>query len=312
MKTAQKIRSSLIVSKRSQDFWILQLFRIARGFIWLAEQLKEDHVKFLVRVVYLPFSHFNRKVCRRNLAAIFQPLNRNPAQVENIYRKYLEYMVRFQAETARCFSIGPTDLEKKVLLKGEAHLQETLKKGRGALLVSGHMGTWWHVPCLLAARGYKIKVVFNSFPPPVERYLEQSARRCGIALSFVDRGVPKAMQHASTHNEIVYLTFDVSVRKHRPNWLPFGSTKININPGPAILALRHQMPAHFVSSFHGDPERSHAIIHPETLSENKNNPEHPNSLCRPWVDKLYSDVLVHPEQWWGMGFSDLPRVLRRQ
>jgi Kdo2-lipid IVA lauroyltransferase/acyltransferase len=306
MKNNRKIRArAKILPKGLQDFLLLQIFFVAQFFIWLTTRLSEDRAKFLMRLIFVPASRYNRKLCQRNLATVFRPLNWNPAQLGQLYRAHLEYMIRFQVETARCFSIAPADFKQIVSVQGEAHLQATLKKGRGVLLVSGHAGTWWHVPCFLAAQGYKLGVVFNSFPyARIENYMTRHAHRHGIELAFVDKGVQKMVRRASRENEIAYLTFDVAVRKKHANWVPFGRTKININPGPAILALRYQIPVLFVSSHQGDDGRSHVIIHPEVGPQ----PENPDSLCRLWAEKLYADILLHPEQWWGWGVSDLPCV----
>jgi lauroyl/myristoyl acyltransferase len=307
MKIRRKIRADSILPTRVQNFFILHIFLAAKVFIWLAARLKEDQVKFLVRIFYLPFSGFNRKICRRNLASVFGSQGRTPAQLKQIHKAYLEYMIRFQAETLRCFSNTPGEWSKKVLLEGEAFLQAALKQGGGVMLVSGHMGTWWHIPGLLMSRGYKVNVVFNSFPfPIIENYLKQQAARHGMTLVFVDKGVPQLIRRAARNNEVVYLTFDVAVLKHHTNWLPFGSTKININPGPATLALRNKIPVHYVSSCHRDEKQTQATIHPETAISGKNSRKDSNDLSRQWAEKLYADIMRHPEQWWGWGFSDLP------
>ena len=309
MKTERKVRARSKLPEGLQDFLFLQFFFVARFFIWLTARLGEDRAKFLVRLIFVPAARYNRKLCQRNLATVFRPLNRDPAELGRIYQAYLEYMIRFQVETARCFSIAKADLKKKVVVQGEAHLQATLKKGRGVLLVSGHVGTWWHAPFFLVAQGYKLGVVFNSFRyARIENYLVHHAQRHGVELAFVDKGVQKLIRQASRQNEIAYLTFDVAVRKGHANWLPFGSTKININPGPAILALRYQIPVLFVSSHHGDDGRSHVIIHPEIIFGDKSRPKNPDDICRSWAEQLYADILLHPAQWWGWGVSDLPRV----
>jgi lauroyl/myristoyl acyltransferase len=138
--------------------------------------------------------------------------------------------------------------------------------------------------------------------------LIRAACRHGIELAFVDKGIQKMLRHAANKNEIAHLIFDVAVREGHSNWLPFGSTKININPGPAILALRYQILVLLVSAYHGDDGRSHIIIHPEIIFGDKNRPENPEDLCRTWAGKLYADLLIHPEQWWGWGVSDLAAV----
>jgi len=303
-----KLRSRSLLPKKVQDFLILQVFYFMRCFIRAAVFLSESQARFIVRLIYRPASRFNRRLSKRNLSAFYPAPHHSPAHVERLYAAFLEYMVRFQEETARCFFAPLQSLEKKTWLRGEAHLQEALKRGRGALIVSGHMGTWWHLPCLLATRGYKLNVVFNSFPfPPIEDFLKRSAARYGIKLTFVDKGVPKMMMKAAEKNEVVYLTFDVAVRQHHSNWQRFGATRININPGPAILALRCRMPVLYASTFHGDPHRSHLTLHSPFYPDAAPGTE-PNDLCRAWVDQLHSEIVQHPEQWWGWGFSDLPRA----
>jgi Kdo2-lipid IVA lauroyltransferase/acyltransferase len=311
MKKARKVRSKPILPKGLQNLMVLQIFLFLRALVWLAAHLPEKRTRFLIRTIYPPSAGFIRRVCHRNLIAFFPSLACDTARLKQLHRAYLDYMVRFCHESARCGFNSAQEIEDRVWLRGEEHLQETLRKGHGAMVVSGHMGTWWHIPCVLARRGHKVNVVFNSFPfPMIERYLVRHAARYGIQLAFVDRGIPRMIRRAARDNEVVYLTFDVAVRSRHSNWLPFGATKININPGPAILALRYGIPVLYGTTFHGDPNRSHIILHPEMVPDREK--KDPNNMCRAWVERLHSEIVLHPEQWWGWGFSDLPCVRRHQ
>jgi lauroyl/myristoyl acyltransferase len=311
-ESSRKLRARPNLPEGPKNFLLLQIFYLVKLFVWLAKRLPEKRMKVLTQMIFLPAARYNQKLCKRNMTSVFQAAGKTPSDIERLYAAYLKYMVRFQVETARCFTIEFEGLKKKVVLHGEEHLRAALERKRGVLLAGVHMGTWWHMPCLLGAQGHKLGVVFNSFPyAAIENYLSGHARRYGIDLTFVDKGVPGLMRRAAQQNEIVYLTFDVAVRKGHANWVPFGHTKININAGPAILALRNQMPVLYVSSFHG-PEHSHLIIHPELTAPLAQNLQGADQLCRILAEKFNADLVRHPEQWWGWGVSDLPRVRVRK
>jgi|GEM_PF-4281755 len=311
-ETSRKIRARPNLPEGLKNFLLLQIFYLVKLFVWLAKWLPEKRMKTLARMIFLPASRYNQKLCKRNMTSVFQPLGKTEADVEQLYAAYLKYMVRFQVETARCITIDFDGLKKKVVLHGEEHLRAALEKKRGVLLAGVHMGTWWHVPCILGATGHRLSVVFNSFPfAAVEEYLARAAGRYGVGMTFVDKGVPGLVRRAAQQNEIVYLTFDVAVRKGHANWVPFGHTKINISAGPAILALRNQMPVLYVSSYHG-PDQSHLVIHPELTAAMAQNLQGADQLCRVLAEKFYADLVQRPEQWWGWGVSDLPRVRVRK
>lgn len=115
------------------------------------------------------------------------------------------------------------------------------------------------------------------------------------------------MREVFQQNEIFYLTFDLIARKGYFNWLPFGRAGINIDPGPAILALRYQMMVLPIVTYHSDADHSHVIIHPEMSLENETGRLRPNELCECWLGLLHEQIKRHPEQWWAWGFADLQK-----
>jgi len=154
--------------------------------------------------------------------------------------------------------------------------------------------------------GEPITAIFNSFPLySLERYLLHRARRVGIELKVVDKGALEAILRVSRENRILYVTFDVPNAPREKDWIDFGPTRINVNPGPAILAARQRMPVLYAQCEQLHPSGSRVRFvpaDPTTVTR-------PGQMRAEWASHLHRKLLSMPEQWWAWGFVDLrPRT----
>ncbi len=255
--------------------------------------------------VSLPVRRITWNRCRTNMESFFGPIGVGAVERERIFRAHQKYMVRLRLEAARILE-GPSDETARVTeLEGEEHLTRALEAGRGALLVGGHEGTWWHAPVHLAGRGVPVRAVFNSFPlRSIDRYLVDRARARGIRLSMIDQGAADEFKSCSRDNAVFYLTFDLAVRPQSAALIPFGPTRLPVERGPAILALRLGMPILLVESLHLPQGRSLIRLLPP-LDVASLGPRRVDALCRVWTERLEARVIERPEQWWPWGFAEL-------
>lgn len=276
---------------------------VGRGLIWLAGWLPESAALRVGGWVTQAFEPLTRERRHRNLRRFYGPVALTGDWLDALDAAHQRYLARMRTEIARTFTRPPREILDRVTLEGEEHLRSVLAGRRGALLISGHTGTWWLTPAYLVARGYSVTGIFTAIPfPSVERQLRRLTDRFGVRLAFVGRSAAKAALRAVEQNEIIFLTFDVAVRGDRCHWLRFGDGWLPIDPGPAQLALRRQMPVVQAACAHAADRRHLIRIYPAGPPLAMPTPE---ALSQQWLDRLATEVHDHPEQWWPWGYGNV-------
>ena len=274
---------------------------VARVVARVAAALNYRAALFLGRLITKAFEPLTRKRRDRNMRRFFGP-SFSPTEQARVDKEHHDYLARMRTEIARGVHREASEQLNRVAFAGEEHLQAALERRRGVLLISGHTGTWWLVPAALAARGYKVTGIFTSIPfPSVERLLLRLAGRYGIRVAFVGKSAYRAALEAVEKNEVLYLTFDVSVRPNRNERCRFGAGTLDIDPGPAQLALRQNMTVLQAACAH-QGARDHVITFypPDEIATAT-----PSVLCQRWLDRVADEVRQRPSQWWSWGYVDV-------
>ncbi len=273
--------------------------------VWIGRRLSARAALRLSRWVTIRLEPLTRRRRSRNVREFFRA-GRSPEQFQKLDRMHLDYLARMRLEVVRYSNAAPEYLRRTGVVRGEEHLRDALERRRGALLVSGHTATWWFVPLALALRGYPVTAIFTRIPfPRVERKLLALARQHNVKIAFVGRDAYHAARSAIENNEILYLTFDVTLRSNRAHCLPFGDSRLQVDVGPAIMAARHAMPTLQSACTYLDGERSLVSIYRPEPAELAPQTIAPEELCRLWTERLEKEVQRDPEQWWPWGYVDL-------
>jgi KDO2-lipid IV(A) lauroyltransferase len=87
------------------------------------------------------------------------------------------------AEFARLPSIDAKYIEANIRAEGLEHLDGALKQGKGAVLVTGHFGSWEVMGCVLVKLRYPLRFVVGVQRNPLAQTLMNEIRRsCGIGI----------------------------------------------------------------------------------------------------------------------------------
>jgi KDO2-lipid IV(A) lauroyltransferase len=85
------------------------------------------------------------------------------------------------AEFARCPLVDIHHIRNHIRMDGLAHLDRALREGKGAVLVTGHFGSWELMGCALARMGYPITFVVGvQRNPLVQDLMNRLRAECGI------------------------------------------------------------------------------------------------------------------------------------
>ena len=222
------------------------------------------------------------------------PAGWTKAQCNELSKKYVWHHAKLILEAARLSSMTFEEGRRRVIFNGEEHLIEALKKGRGAMLVGNHVGNWLFSVGYLSVVGYKISVVAYEIPiRSIQTHMQSLARRCNPEITNVGRGATMTALRAFKKNEVFLALTDVSLRPTRGKWFRLGHTAIQVDTGPAKLALMTDTPILYLSN-HRQPD-SRVVI---SISPEIDRTDTPDSLTQRWLDELHKQLTSWPEQWW--------------
>jgi len=288
---AQWLQRKLVVGALLPPFLAMGLFS-RRPAHWVSS------------IVGALLSPFLRAKQLANYTALFPQFT--PGKIRDLRRGHQQYHTRLRVQLARLYARPVESLREEVEWKGEENLRAALAGGCGVLLVGAHMGTWCHVPLRASLSGVKCRSIMNPLlGPPVWEWMIEISRRFSVPLTPVNEGAYSAARDAFRRNEVFYIAMDFSLRLKRSLHLPLEGCLLPVDPGPALLALRHRPAVLWVTCHHDSEGRSTVELFPPMAIGHGTPLDTPEALCQEWTRRLEQDVKRWPEQWWPTSFSTL-------
>ena len=149
------------------------------------------------------------------------------------FRNYVRYLVDL------LWLGGSTreERERVTTFVGWDHILEAIGRGKGLLLVTGHLGNWDLPAAVMAGRGYPVNVIVETLEPPAWNDRVQAIRKSiGLRAIPIDTGV-REMYAALRRNETVAVVFDRPLAHGGVPVSYFGAETM-VPEGAARLALR--------------------------------------------------------------------------
>jgi Kdo2-lipid IVA lauroyltransferase/acyltransferase len=213
------------------------------------------------------------------------------SQAETLIQRNLVTLGRTIADAVRLRTMSRHELNRLVRFEGVKHFHDALSEGRGALLLSAHVGNWEVLSAALCLAGIPLNVVARRPDDAVlADNLEQLRGRWGAHTIWRDRGMLPVMR-ALRRNEVVAVLIDQATDVPGA-YLPFLGVPAFTPTGPARLALRTGVPvipAHIRETDDGYV----AVVEPRF--ECKTVDEH--DLTEAWNEMIGSWIREAPESW---------------
>ncbi len=177
----------------------------------------------------------------KGTSAIFSGWNEIP--YHKISRHVFINFARYLVEFFRTPRLDLKYIEKHIKIEGRENLDKALDLGKGAVLLSAHLGNWELGAAVLSMLGYKINIIAwahkNSL---INNFFLQQRQSKGITVIPLGAGVRKAFS-ALKNNEIVALLGDIDYTKPETGIKVklFGRDTI-LPKGPAVFSLKTAAP----------------------------------------------------------------------
>lgn len=247
-------------------------------------------------LVYL--AGIRRRVTQENLAQAYPEFSAQ--QVGRIARACYRHFGALLAEFARLSLLRFQNVAELVDVEGWDVLDAALSRGKGGIVVSGHLGNWELMGASAAARGYPVSyVVTGQENPRVERLMDRMRESAGVRIirrKDAVKGVLKALKE----NQLVAILSDQDAHEAGA-FVPFFGRLASTPKGAATFALRTGANLIFAESYRRGRDRLKVTY--ELISRDDLPDDQDGAVCeltRRFTVRLEEAIRRHPEQWFWM------------
>ncbi len=252
----------------------------------------------LAKLGFYLFQRYRKRSIRNLTIALGDRLD--PRQIAATVQGSLRNFFRDFVEIGFALEAPLEEIRAEIVLRGREHLEATLAKGKGIIILSGHLGNFFLLGTRLAIEGYPTYVLVNppqdpSFRELLDRYRLKIRQRTIHARPR--RQASSKMVQVLRGNGIVIAIAD-EYRSGSGVHVQFFGRTVLARRGPATLALRTGaaiVPAYLIR----DPsDRLILIVEPEMdllrSGDIKRDVRENTLRITQWVEGV---VRSYPDQW---------------
>ena len=244
-----------------------------------------------------------RKTALENIKMVFGS-KLSEAETKSLTKANFKHISRDMFEVLRChISRNPQDfLETNISIEGKEHLDSALKKGKGVIAVSVHIGIFPLIAAKMPALGYPFWLVYKD---PNNIYLinifKQWMHRLGMRMvPYKPRRVCVSESlKVLRNNGIIFLLIDQNPSRRYGTNVEFFDYQVPTYSGPIVMAQRTGAAVVPMFIHRNENNTSTINIMPEIPLKKSSDKEKDlidnlraiNAVCEEWVGK-------YPEQWW--------------
>lgn len=266
--------------------------------------------RFVYRVLGI-----RKGVVERQIAAAFPELS--PTAVQELSARSYDSLGRTSIETA----IMPGTTREEVLarverVEGWQYVEQGLAAGRGIILVTGHLGNWEFGGAYFAARGVPIDVVARGMANPIfEAYVGRTRRKIGMEVIH-DKDAVRRTPRSLRDNRCVAFVSDHDALGLASTFVPFFGRPAKTPRGPAVFALRFEVPVLFVAIVRQPSGKYAVLIDPVPVQPTGDREADIDRIVLTYTEMLERYVRQYPEQYfwqhrrWRRQPPDTPPHLR--
>lgn len=273
-----------------------------------------DFAGWIGTLFYWPLG-VRRTVAEKQIAAAFPEFSSR--EVQRVAKESYRHLGRVAAESALFSRLdGAGILEHMAGTDGFELFARQRAAGRGAIVLTGHLGNWELGGAATAASGHPIDVVVRLMGNPLfDAYLTRTRSRLGMTV-VRDRDAVRHTARALRDGHMIAFLIDQSGLHIASSFVNFFGRPAKTPRGPAVLALRLDVPVFFGVSLR-QPDGRYRLHIRELVTERTGDTDRDvETILNEYSRSLESFVRQAPEQYfwqhrrWKRQPPDTPPELR--
>ena len=256
-----------------------------------------------------------KRVVERQIAAAFP--NLGPEAIVRLARQSYQHLGRTFIETALLDSLGKDGLQKLVeTVDGWEEIEEVMAKGKGAVLVTGHIGNWELAGAYVAARGVPLDVIVRGMANPLfDAYLNHTREVIGMTVVHDSEAVRRTPRSLRAGRAVAFVA-DQGVMGLASTFVPFFGRPAKTPRGAAVFALRFDTPVVFVVALRQPNGRYRIVVERIEAPRTGDRDGDVDAIVARFTEHLEKWVRAVPAQYfwqhrrWRRQPPDTPRELR--
>jgi phosphatidylinositol dimannoside acyltransferase len=216
-------------------------------------------------------------------------------RVREVFRSY----GRYYGESFRLPTIGAEELDRGLTLEGFEHVEESLARGVGPMLVLSHLGSWeWCAYWLTRVRKVPVTAVVERVEPPaLFDWFVEFRERIGMEIVPLGPDAGRSIVKAIKQAHVIALLCDRDIGGGGTEVTFFGETT-TLPSGPAVLALRTGAPLIPTGVYDQGGGHHHAILRPPIPVERRGSfRDDVARITQAMAYDLEGLIRRAPEQW---------------
>lgn len=177
-----------------------------------------------------------RRIGRRNLALAFP--EKSPAERDRLLRAACANLGRMAGEFSQFKKMTKADARRLISYRGLEHYERAMRRGRGVIFLTGHIGVWELSAFAHALNGYPLNVMARPIDNPLVDALVNDYRLASGNRILGKTSGLRAAVSALRRGEAVGILADVNVQRRQGVFCDFFGVPACSTPLVAALALR--------------------------------------------------------------------------
>jgi len=229
-----------------------------------------------------------KRVVERQIAAAFPDLGLS--EVVALARESYEHLGRTFIETALLDSLGKDGLLELVeTVQGWQIVDDVMSQGKGAVMVTGHIGNWELAGGYMAARGIPIDAIVRGMANPLfDAYINRAREAIGMTVVHDSEAVRRTPRSLRSGRAVAFVA-DQGVLGLASTYVPFFGRPAKTPRGAAVFALRFEVPVIFVVALRQANGRYRIVI--ERIEARRSGDMDSD------VDAIVTSFTEHLEKW---------------
>jgi KDO2-lipid IV(A) lauroyltransferase len=256
-----------------------------------------------------------KRVVESQITAAFPDLGRDA--VVRLARASYRHLGRTFIETALLDSLGKDGLQKLVEnVEGWEEIEEVMAKGKGAVLVTGHIGNWELAGAYVAARGVPLDAIVRGMANPLfDAYINHTREVIGMTVVHDSEAVRRTPRSLRAGRAVAFVA-DQGVMGLASTFVPFFGRPAKTPRGAAVFALRFDTPVVFVVALRQPNGRYRIVVERIEAPQTGDRDTDVDAIVARFTQHLEKWVRAVPAQYfwqhrrWRRQPPDTPRELR--